>query len=216
MRPIVLLLLALLPATPIRLQAAEGDAPAVLITAFQPFAQRSKNGSATVAGALGKELSGVNLHIDVMPVRWGEPERRLPMLVAQHRPRLLIGLGEGQPGSVAVERVARNQAWGADTADQSPRHDRLLPDGPHERRSTLLFEEKWPLSREVAVTTSDDAGQYLCNALLYAALAQPVERIGFIHLPPQGNEPDAVYAARFVPVIAGIVRRNLGLRPDGP
>lgn len=213
MRPIILLLLALLPALADRLSAVEDDAPVVLITAFEPFAQRIKNGSATVAGALGRELTEVSLRIDVMPVRWGEPERRLPALVTKLRPRLLIGLGEGQPGFVAVERVARNQAWGADTLDRLPPGDLLQPDGPRERRSTLLFEEKWKLNREVAVTISDDAGQYLCNALLYTALAQPVERIGFIHLPPQESESDAAYAARFVPVIAGIVRRNLDLMP---
>lgn len=190
--------------------------PVVLITAFHPFAQRQKNGSATVAEALPRAVRDMQVHSEIMAVKWTGPDTLVPAWVAHWRPRLLLGLGEGAAGSVRVEHLARNQAEGLDVANQPPPFAWLQADGPRTRRSTLEFDPKWELSREIAIAGSDDAGSFLCNALFYVALAQPVERIGFIHLPPQGSEEDAAYTARLVPIIAQIARRNLGLPPAGP
>ncbi len=95
------------------LRAAEvaqpsGEAPVVLITAFKPFNNRGVNGSETVAEVLRAGVPGVQLKVVVLDVVWGEPTAKLPPLIKEHRPRVLIGLGEGFPGAVRVERVARN------------------------------------------------------------------------------------------------------------
>ncbi|MBA3700023.1 MAG: hypothetical protein H0W78_14335 [Planctomycetes bacterium] len=186
--------------------------PVVLITAFKPFAQRKVNGSETVAEALRKDLPGVQVKVLVLEVGWKEPSAKLPLMAQKLRPRVLIGLGEGAVGSVMVEQVAHNYRVGPDVFGQPPA-DRLVErGGPLERRSTLAFNTAWQLSREIAVASSDDAGDYLCNALFYTALGDlgvAVERVGFVHLPPQGNEDDKDYSDRFVPILRELIERNL-------
>jgi pyroglutamyl-peptidase len=186
--------------------------PVVLITAFKPFDNRGVNGSETVAEALRAGEPGIQLKVLVLDVAWGEPAAKLPALVQQLRPRVLIGLGEGHPGQVCVERVARNQRVGRDVFGKTPPDRFVDPAGPPQRQGTLRFDPAWQLSREIAVTTSDDAGTYLCNALFYTALGDlgvAVGRVGFVHLPPQGAAADADYAGRFVPIVRELVRRNL-------
>lgn len=191
-------------------EEASKEDQVVLITAFNPFAQRMVNGSETVAEALRRDHSdGLAVKVLVLDVVWQEPAAKLPALVSNVRPRLLIGLGEGHPGSVMVERTARNLRLGRDNAGALP-SDRLVEaGGPPERHSTLMFNSTWQLSRDIVVTSSDDAGAFLCNALLYTALGLEIPRIGFVHLPPQGEENDKEYSDRFVPIVQEIIRRNL-------
>lgn len=185
------------------------DGPVVLITAFKPFANRKVNGSETVAEALRNDVPGVQVKVLILDVGWKEPPAKLPIMVQKLRPRVLIGLGEGRAGSVMVENVAHNHRIGPDVFGQPP-PDRLVEKGgPLERRSTLVFNTAWQLSREIAVASSDDAGDYLCNALFYTALGLEAPRIGFVHLPPQGNEDDKAYSDRFVPILRELIKRNL-------
>ena len=188
---------------------ASVDGPVVLLTAFKPFDNRGVNGSETVAEALRTGQPGVQLTIVVLDVAWGAPAAKLPALVKQLRPRLLIGLGEGHPGRVCVERVARNQCVGPDVFGKAPTEHFVEAGGPPQRLATLLFDPAWQLSGEIAVTTSDDAGTYLCNALLYTALGLDVPRIGFVHLPPQGDVDDKVYSDRLAPIVRELIKRNL-------
>lgn len=193
-------------------EAPPADGPVVLITAFKPFDNRGVNGSETVAGVLRAGEPGVQLKVLVLEVAWGEPAAQLPALVRQVRPRVLIGLGEGHPGRVCIERIARNQRFGRDVLGKAPPDRFVDPAGPPQRRGTLRFDPAWQLSREIAVDTSDDAGTYLCNALFYTALGDlgvVVERVGFVHLPPQGDEPAADYTGRLVPIVRELIRRNL-------
>ncbi len=211
----VLIILTLTLVHADRVVGADASAgPVVLVTAFHPFAQRQKNGSATLAESLPKALSDMRVHSEVMQVKWAEPQNILPALVARWRPRLLLGLGEGSSDTVTVENLAHNHAAGLDEAKRPPPFGWLQADGPRSRRATMEFDPKWALGH--TIVTSDHAGSFLCNALFYVALAQPVERIGFIHLPPQNDEADALYVARLLPIIAQIARRNLGLPAGAP
>lgn len=179
----------------------------VLVTAFGPFAGRGVNGSETVARGLdGRVIGDARIAVRVLPVRWGEPERILPAAVAELRPVAIIGLGEGHPGACAFETVARNLARGADEAGTAA-PARLGDAAERERRTTLAIDRaSFPVDM---LRVSDDAGSYLCNALLWTALAQPVPRAGFVHLPPQGGESADAYRARIEPVILRVVEANL-------
>jgi pyroglutamyl-peptidase len=185
--------------------------PGVLVTAFKPFDNRGANGSETVGEVLRAGEPGLQMNVLVLDVGWAEPAK-LPALVQRLRPRLLIGLGEGHPGRVCIERVARNRRIGHDVFGQEPPDHLVEPGGPPQRAGTLRFDPAWRLSGEIAVVASDDAGTYLCNALFYTALGDlgvAVGRVGFIHLPPQGGEPDADYTRRLVPIVRELIRRNL-------
>lgn len=184
----------------------------ILITAFEPFAGRGANGSATVARHLdGGEIAGHPVRIAVLPVRWGEPGARIPALIAEVKPILVIGLGEGHPGRIACETVAANEAKPfPDEAGALPAQGTLAADGPASRAATLRCDPAWFADPPVPVVLSQDAGGYLCNEALWVICGSEVPLRGFVHLPPQGEISDADYAGMIGPVVRMIVGRNLG------
>jgi len=210
MKPIRLPILALACVAALGFGAEEAGAePVVLLTAFTAFAGRGVNGSETVATALDQRvIAGARVHILVLPVQWGEPERQLPAAVTKWKPALLLGLGEGWPGHVAVERVARNRAAHNDEAGAPPPAT-LAVNAPMTRAFRLDHAATWFAGSAVPVQLSDDAGDYLCNNLFYVAMAQPAARAGFVHLPPQGEVASAAYATPLLPIIIGLIEHNL-------
>ncbi len=201
-RPLALLLLA-------TMASALESQPVVLITAYGPFEGRGVNGSETVARGLdGLEIAGAVVRVRVLPVRWGEPEARVPAAIDELKPALVIGLGEGHPDRVAVERIARNHAQNPDEAGHAPPATLQIL-GPAQRAATLVFDPAWCAGAAIPVVASDDAGAYLCNNLLYVALASAVPRVGFIHLPPQGETPAEDYRAALAPIVRTIIEHNL-------
>lgn len=192
------------------LTAEEGAVePVVLITAFKPFVGRGVNGSETVAKAIDQRLiAGARVQVLILPVHWGEPELQLPLAVAKWKPVLLLGLGEGLPGHVALERMARNHAAHSDEAN-TPAPATLDPSGPASRASRFACDLSWFTANTVPVQLSDDAGNFLCNSLLYTALAQPVAHAGFVHLPPQGEVAGQEYVESLLPIVVTVIERNL-------
>jgi pyroglutamyl-peptidase len=184
--------------------------PVVLITAFKPFAGRGVNGSATLAYALERQgVPGHRLAVQIIPVIWGEPERVLPETVQRLRPVLVLGLGEGHPGRIAFERFARNRANGPDERGKPPPSHRILAMGLEKRRSTLGFDAAWFTGLAHPMTTSDDAGDYLCNNLFYVALGLDAARTGFVHVPPQGDTPETTYVAEQLPALTTLISKTL-------
>lgn len=186
--------------------------PIVLLTAFGPFDGRGVNGSATVAHRLdGTLIAGARISILVLPVRWGEPERRLPAEVERLKPVVLLGLGEGRPGrTVYVERVGANVARAVpDVGGVLPAQAILDAAAPASRPVRIRFDPSWFTAAAFQVADSHDAGGYLCNELLFTALGQPVSTCGFVHLPPQGEESDALYSDQLVPIVRALIAHNL-------
>ncbi|MBA2480646.1 MAG: hypothetical protein H0V44_08290 [Planctomycetes bacterium] len=182
----------------------------VLVTAYAPFDGRSLNGSATVAAAIqGKPVAGARIATLVLPVRWGEPQRRLPEEIARLKPVLVLGLGEGRPGVITFERVAKNRADHPDIDHAKPPAPTLDAQGPATRATRLAFDTAWFPKPPVPIGPSDDAGAYLCNSMLYCALGQAVEKTGFMHLPPQGATADAAYAETYAPIVLTLIEKNL-------
>jgi pyroglutamyl-peptidase len=190
-------------------QAQDGEGPVVLVTAFGAFAGRTVNGSATVAKALdGTVIAGATVRTLILPVCWGEPERRVPEAITLRKPILVLGLGEGEPGRVAVERFGSNRAHGVDQAGAAAP---VLLDarGLQWRELTLRFDPGWCRGAPIRVVRSVDAGDFLCNDLCYLLAGRTAPRCGFIHVPPQGAKPAGDYASALVPVITAIVAGNL-------
>lgn len=184
--------------------------PVVLVTAYGPFAGRGVNGSDTIASALdGRTIAGHRIATAVLPVTWGEPQRQLPGLIAEHQPVLVIGLGEGWPGRIAVEHVGYNQQAGRDERGADPATVTIETDGPDLRRSRLHFDAAWFSTSRIPVVSSEDAGRYLCNSLLYSVLGATNQPAGFVHLPPQGDVASNRYRQVIEPVIVGLIERNL-------
>jgi pyroglutamyl-peptidase len=181
--------------------------PAILLTGFGPFAGRGVNGSETIARRLdGGLVAGRRIHVRILPVRWGEPERTLPPAVAALAPELVLGLGEGHPGRIAVELLGRNRAGHPDETGAAP--PASLGDGPAERAARLAFDAAWFVDAVPPVVASRDAGAYLCNAWLWHAAALPVAKVGFVHLPPQETTGADAYAERILPAVRRLIERQ--------
>jgi pyroglutamyl-peptidase len=185
------------------------SAPTVVVTAFGKFAGRTINGSETVAKRLdGITIDGARIVVKVLPVRWGAPEATVPDLVKAEHPVLLLGLGEGHPGKITCESTARNAAGYPDELGEPP-PSTLDASGPATRAARIAFDPAWFADANIPVVSSDDAGTYLCNNMLYVASAQAVTRVGFVHLPPQGDTADDDYCALCLPVVKGVIAHNL-------
>jgi pyroglutamyl-peptidase len=187
--------------------------PTVLVTAFGPFAGRGVNGSETVARRLeGGLVAGHRLAVLVMAVRWGEPERTIPARIAELRPVLVIGLGEGHPDRIACEQRASNRVMPLpDEAGKLPPAALLDAAAADHRPATLRCDAAWftDLALPVPLQTSQDAGGYLCNAALWTLAGSGVPRSGFLHLPPQGAASGERYGALLAPVVLRLITRNL-------
>lgn len=165
--------------------AGGSAAPRMLVTGFGPFPGVVDNPSGRLAAAVdGEVIAGVPIVGRVLPVDWRAAWPLIEALVDEVEPAALVmfGVATDRP-DVQIERVARNRC--------APRADAVggLPDGPRvvaDAPDTLASRLPWQALIGPGVTTSDDAGAYLCNYCLYKAVHGLYGRVrycGFVHLP---------------------------------
>jgi pyroglutamyl-peptidase len=164
---------------------------AALITGFEPFGGYATNPSADVARALdGRRVAGVPVVGRVLPVDMAALDRALAAVLRAVDPAavILLGLAPGE-AVIRLERVALNLA------------DFSIPDNAGVRARDLTLDPRagaalWSrlplrairsnlLAAGIPARLSETAGTYLCNAVMYRALAKLPRRVrcGFIHLP---------------------------------
>jgi pyroglutamyl-peptidase len=178
----------------------------VLLTGFGPFPGVSDNASArlveTLAVEARRKFPRVAFHAEVLSTEWTAAPERLDAVVASIRPNLMLHFGVARdcPG-FRIETRAQNACHVIDdAAGLKPADAWLVENGAPSRSATL------PSARIVARLTSlgfpahlsDDAGGYLCNAVLYFALSyaatacQPCSA-GFIHIPADLSGPTLTF-----------------------
>ncbi len=184
----------------------------ILAMGFRPFAGRMRNGSETLAAHLGGSEVGGHAVVSVfLDVFWGAPKGELPRWIAEVRPVLVLGIGEGQGDVLRFERRARNRAAGCDESGAPPPFaPELRPGGHAEMEASMGFDPAW-VADLAPSELSEDAGKFLCNAWLYAAIELCPCPVGFIHIPVQGDVSDGDFIARWAPAVREILRRNLPL-----
>lgn len=165
----------------------------ILVTGFQGYGGRSDNPSEQVARALdGDRIGGALIRSHVLPVDFAAMCRRMPALIDELRPRIIISLGLW-PGEamVRIERVAANWSWfELPDATGHRQNGKVIGDGPDGYLSTLPADAMQAAIRGAGLPCrqSGSAGTYLCNATSYITLhhcAQhhPDTMAGFVHLP---------------------------------
>jgi pyroglutamyl-peptidase len=165
----------------------------VLVAGFEGYGGRSLNPSDELArsldGALvaGEPVEARCLAVDlraVGPAIRAAIEETAPVVV------VCLGLWPGEP-MLRLERIAVNQADFEipDNAGVTAREP-LVPDGPAAWPATLPLHAVRDrlLAAGIPCRLSGTAGQFLCNAVLYHALAacaarDPSPLAGFVHLP---------------------------------
>jgi pyroglutamyl-peptidase len=169
----------------------------ILITGFGPFPGAPYNPTQPLVARLLRlrrpALSDVELTGHIFPVTYRAVDRKLPELLAKHRPDalLMFGLASRTP-HLRIETRARNAVT------------TLWPDADHTRvrkgsiaggADAMMFGPHTAKLLRAAVGTgidarvSRDAGSYLCNYLSGRAIAATCGDDGprlaaFVHVPP--------------------------------
>ena len=172
--------------------------PTILITAFEPFGGDRINSSEVVLNMLPESIDDITIHKLHLPVEY---KRAVDLIIAEYdkvSPAAVIMLGQaGGRGAINIETTGRNvmNAHIPDNAGFAPKDIPVMEDGPDTLSVTL------PVSRfreaihalGIPCEISDNAGEYVCNTLLYSMLAYNKGKVptGFIHVPSireQGHE----------------------------
>jgi pyroglutamyl-peptidase len=178
------------------------DAKTILLTGFGPFPGVTENASASLVQRLAqtaeRRFPARRVTAAVLATEWDRAPKQLAALYARFEPGLVIhfGVSEKARGFV-IETIAANACRpAADAAGMLPRATCLSD------RAPTAFDVTLPVRRihkrlaalGLPVELSQDAGAYLCNAVLFQSLERgsgwqrgssgtgPV-RAGFIHIP---------------------------------
>jgi pyroglutamyl-peptidase len=159
----------------------------ILLTGFEPFGNASLNPS----GEIVKQISSENIFISILPVSYTQSAERLLELIAEHKPDVVMCLGQAEGRtSITPERVAINldDARLADNEGVLRNDVKILEDGPNAYFTTLPIKEMVEAMKaaNVPATISLSAGAFLCNHIFYVAqhkLAGTNVRSGFVHVP---------------------------------
>lgn len=201
----------------------------VLITGFGPFPAMPVNASATLARRLAsaarRRFPSVRVVSSVLPTEWTAAPVRLAALYASHAPAIALHFGVSSLAcGLEIERLAVNRcASKPDARGALPAGEHVRPGGAATLAASLPVADI--LARLAAMglpaSHSDDAGGYLCNALLYHSACHAGERAsmaGFVHIP--AHLPMVATAPgelTFADAIAGglaILEVCLALRPQ--
>ncbi len=166
----------------------------MLLTGFEPFGGETLNPSLEVVRSLDPgELGGLDLRRAVLPVAFGRAFAVLEAAIAEHRPGLVICLGEaGGRAEITPERVAINvdDARIADNEGARPSEAPIVAGGPAAYFSTLPIGAivEGLRARGVPASPSNTAGTFVCNHVFYRLMHRLAAeasgaRGGFVHLP---------------------------------
>ena len=189
----------------------------LLVTGFGPFPGAPENPTELLVRALAKEpaeafgasaLKGV-----VLRTEYRRSWATLRRLYLSFSPDLVVHFGlNGKTHALHLECVARNTVdpGKPDASGYAPRSARLVKGGPDTLASVFPANAIAAALEKAgfSVALSEDAGGYVCNAILYRSLhaAPPKRRVGFVHVPPPSAlaQEQLLAAARII--LAGTVR----------
>jgi len=171
--------------------------PTVLLTGFEPFGGEAVNPSALIAQALHGQVlqaGGTQARVEavVLPCVFGAALQVLEAALRQHRPLLVLALGQAAGRcELTPERVAINvdDARIADNAGAQPVDRPVVPGGPAAYFSTLPIKAMVAALRAAGVpaSVSQTAGTFVCNhvfyGLMHALQQHTTVRGGFMHVP---------------------------------
>jgi pyroglutamyl-peptidase len=162
----------------------------LLVTGFGPFPGVATNPSgrvaALVAGSPRLRRLGIEAQGLVLPTAYAAIEGVLAPALARggFAAVLMIGVA-GRTREIRVERRAANRASLLSPDASGKRRGSLtLGPGPAHRSSAVAAPPVLDRLRRhrLPCRVSRDAGRYLCNAVYFAALAEPVPVL-FLHIP---------------------------------
>lgn len=177
--------------------------PTVVLTGFGPFPGVRRNASASLVKRLAFKariaLPHYRFAAAVLPTEWTRAPGLLSELYERHEPTLALHFGvASNMRGFRIETEARNFCrMSPDAAGILPVLDCVCQDGAASLAATITVNS---IVHHLEVQgfeakLSDDAGGYLCNAVLYHSLVEARERgnrckVGFIHVPADAKMRD--------------------------
>lgn len=168
----------------------------ILLTGFGPFPGVADNASQRFVPKLGhlaaRRFSAHRVVARILPTEWEKAPNRLRDLYERERPKLVLHFGvSAQASSYVIETVAHNTCKSrADAIGTMPPDSVVVRGGPEIMASRFPAQQvkERLLALKVPAVLSEDAGGYLCNAILYRSLiyAEQIsspEAVGFLHIP---------------------------------
>ena len=160
---------------------------AILLTGFEPFGTATSNPS----GEIVKQISGEKIVTAILPVAYAQSAEQLLSLIEQHKPDVVICLGQAEGRThITPEKVAINldDARLADNEGVLRSDVKILEDGPDAYFSTLPVKDMVEAMKAqgIPAALSLSAGAFLCNHVFYVAqnkFAGTKVRSGFVHVP---------------------------------
>lgn len=165
----------------------------ILVTAFDPFGGESLNPAQLAVEQLPHRTGGHTIIKQIVPTVFGLSASLVMEQMDLLSPDAVVCVGQaGGRTAVTPERVAINvmDAAKPDNAGAVPVDIPVVPDGPAAYFSTLPIKAMVSAMEAAGIPakTSNTAGTFVCNQLLYrvlhhAATRMPHCRCGFIHVP---------------------------------
>lgn len=165
----------------------------ILATGFAPFGGQPINPSWEAVKALENAGIDAELRTVQLPVEWKAGPETLKEAIEAFRPDCVLLCGQaGGRAKVSIERVGFNlcDCKAPDNAGVLLQNTPICEGAPDALAATYPYEAiRAAIEAEgLPVEYSYDAGRYICNEVLWAALEMgrtvcPGMRAGFIHLP---------------------------------
>ena len=197
--------------------------PCVLLTGFEPFGGETVNPSWLAVSALaGEVIAGHRVVAAALPTVFGASLTVLQTLLQQHRPALVLCVGQaGGRSALSLERVAINvdDARIPDNQGAQPLDVPVFGNGPAAYFSTLPIKAMLRSLQQagLAAEVSQTAGTFVCNHVFYGLMhllkrqrAPRRARGGFVHVPylPEqvvhGNEGERLPSMALADMVAGL------------
>ncbi len=170
--------------------------PTILLTGFGAFPGVADNATAALipqlAAAARERFPEYDVVDDVLPVEWQRAPELVQQLLARTNPVLALHFGVTRRASgFQIELVGRNVCDArSDATGAFPSALELIAAGPETLASSFPAERIIARLERAGLpcATSESAGSYLCNALLYHSLTRAQSMptpclTGFVHLP---------------------------------
>jgi pyroglutamyl-peptidase len=185
--------------------ASMSDALRIVLTGFGPFPGVAENATARLVPAVARSarslFPGCEFVAEVLPTEWRAAPERLTGLYATEPADLVLHFGVAEPAAgFRLERTARNErASRRDAAGELPQTACVMDECATSLTSTFPAEKIAARLESLGLpcSLSDDAGSYLCNAVLFHSLAAAQGQTeagltGFVHIPAGlvGDGPD--------------------------
>ncbi len=173
--------------------------PALLLYGFEPFGAEPRNPSGEAVMTLdGVTHEDATIAALVLPVAFDDAFVALTDACARHRPRAVLGIGQG--GAVfSVETRAQNRIGSVPDNKGVVRTGVIEEAGPEVLEVTLDVERiegamRAAIGPDAPYERSHDAGAYLCNYTIYRLLRRvpSFAACGFVHVPRLSHAPQSL------------------------